>query len=138
MTYTQLALASVLVAALIDFRILRTNLLRRKVFWASYAIIVPFQLLTNGVFTGLRIVRYDGGAIIGSSTPTDSPPPFIGDGRIAFAPVEDLMFGFALVLLSLSLWVWAGRRGIQREPRSGPPLPAVAELFRTPPDGRAK
>jgi len=135
-TYTQLAIAGVLFAALIDLLVLRTNLLRRRVFWASYAIIVPFQLLTNGVFTGLRIVRYDGAAIVGSSTPIDSPPPFFGDGRIAYAPVEDLMFGFALVLLSLSLWVWAGRRGIDREPRSGPPVGAMASLLRTPPDGR--
>ena len=34
-------------------------------------------------------------------------------------PVEDLVFGFALVLLSLSIWVWLGRRGVQREPAAG-------------------
>ena len=122
MSYTALALVGIAVAVIVDLLLLRTRLLRRRVFWVSYAIIVFFQLVTNGVLTGLRIVRYDGAAIIGSTTPTDGPPPFFGDGRLAFAPVEDLMFGFALVLLSLSLWIWLGRRGIQREPRSGPPV----------------
>jgi hypothetical protein len=44
-----------------------------------------------------------------------------GDGRIVFAPVEDLLFGFALVVLTQVLWVWLGRRGVQRTPYSGPP-----------------
>jgi hypothetical protein len=37
------------------------------------------------------------------------------------APVEDLLFGFTLVLLTLVLWVWWGRRGVQRTPYAGPP-----------------
>ena len=36
-----------------------------------------------------------------------------GDGRIAYAPVEDLLFGFALVLATLAWWVFWGRRGVQ-------------------------
>ncbi len=116
-----MAVLGVGVAGLVDLVVLRTALLRRKAFWVAYAIIVFFQLVTNGVLTGLRIVRYDADAIIGSSTPTSSPPPFMGDGRIAYAPVEDLLFGFALVVLALSLWVFWGRRGVQRTPYSGPP-----------------
>lgn len=122
MSYTQLAVLAVLLAAILDLGVFRTRLLTRKAFWASYAIIFFFQLLTNGVLTGFRIVRYDGDFIIGSTTPTDGPPPFIGDGRLAFAPIEDLMFGFALLLLTLVLWVWWGRRGVQRLPYSGPPV----------------
>jgi hypothetical protein len=34
--------------------------------------------------------------------------------RIASAPVEDLGFGFALVLSVLTLWVVWGRKGVQR------------------------
>jgi len=120
-TYTQLALAGVALTVLLDLFIFRTRLVTRKVFWTAYAIIITFQLITNGILTGLRIVRYNGDAIIGSSTPANHAPPFIGDGRIAFAPIEDLLFGFALVLLTLVLWVWYGRRGLQREPFSGPP-----------------
>ena len=33
-----------------------------------------------------------------------------------------LLFGFSLVLLSLTLWIWWGRRGVQRTPLAGPPL----------------
>ena len=61
--------------------------------------------------------------------PADGPPPILGDGRILYAPVEDLLFGFALVVLTLSLWVLWGRRGIQREPVSGPPLAALVPLL---------
>jgi hypothetical protein len=67
-------------------------------------------------------VRYDDAAILGGSSPADGPPPFIGDGRLAFAPVEDLLFGFSLVLLSLSLWILWGRRGVDCTPASGPPI----------------
>jgi lycopene cyclase domain-containing protein len=122
MTYTQLGLVAVVLVVLLDLYVLRTRLVTRKVFWVSYAIIVFFQLITNGMFTGFGIVRYDGEAIIGSTSPSEGPPPFLGDGRIAFAPAEDLLFGFALVLLSLCGWVWWGRRGVDRTPTSGPPI----------------
>ena len=121
MTYTQLGVVAVLAMVAADLWLFRTRLVMRRVFWTAYAIIVFFQLLTNGVLTGFRIVRYDGEAIIGSSTPATGPPPFIGDGRLVFAPVEDLMFGFALVMLTLVLWVWWGRRGVERTPYAGPP-----------------
>lgn len=122
MTYTQLAVGAVVLAVLADLWLLRTRQVRRRVFWTSWAIIVFFQLITNGMFTGFGVVKYDGDAIIGGTSPETGPPPIVGDGRIAFAPVEDLMFGFALVLLSLSLWVFWGRRGIDRTPMSGPPV----------------
>jgi hypothetical protein len=121
MTYTQLGVVAVILMLILDLGILRTRLVTRKVFWVSYAIIVFFQLVTNGMFTGFGIVKYDGDAIIGSTSPVEGPPPFIGDGRLAFAPVEDLLFGFAIVLMSLSLWIFWGRRGVQRTPKAGPP-----------------
>ena len=122
MTYTQLGGIAVLLVCGIDMWVFRTRLITRPVFWVSYAIIVFFQLVTNGLFTGLGIVRYDGEAIIGSTSPADGPPPFIGDGRLAFAPIEDLLFGFAIVLLTLTLWVFWGRRGVDRTPQAGPPI----------------
>ena len=120
MTYTQLAVVAVGIAIVIDLVVLRTRLLSRRVFWTAYAIVFGFQLVTNAVLTGLRVVRYDGAAIVGDPT-TNVTPTFIGDGRIAFAPVEDLAFGFALVLVTLALWVFWGRLGVQRTPTSGPP-----------------
>ena len=121
MTYTQIALVGVALSVLIDLYVFKTHLVKRRIFWVSYSIIVVFQLITNGILTGMRIVRYNGAVIVGNSTPQDHAPPFVGQGRIAFAPVEDLLFGFSLVLLTLCLWVWLGRRGVDREPFSGPP-----------------
>ena len=105
MTYTAAALLGVAAAAVLDLFVLRTRLLTRTVFWATYPIIITFQLLSNGILTGRGIVLYDPDAIIG--------------WRIAYAPVEDLFFGFALVLMTLSVWVWLGRRGVQRAPAAG-------------------
>ena len=122
MTYTQIGVLAVILTVALDLFLLRTHLVTRKVFWVSYGIIVFFQLITNGMFTGFGIVRYHGDAILGGSSPDIGPPPFIGDGRLAFAPVEDLLFGFALVLLTLVCWVWLGRHGVQRKPKAGPPI----------------
>ena len=129
MTYTELAVVGVLVVIALDLFVFRTRLLRRRVFWVSYSIVVFFQLVTNGILTGFGIVEYDGAAIIGSSTPEDVPPTFIGDGRLIFAPIEDLLFGFSLVVLTLIIWIWLGKKGIQREPMAGPPRKSVHRLL---------
>lgn len=122
MSYTQIAIVAVVLVVLLDLFGLRTRLVTRKAFWVAYAIILFFQLITNGLFTGFQIVKYNGEFIIGTSSPADAPPPFLGDGRIAFAPMEDVLFGFALILLSLVMWVWLGRRGVQPTPLAGPPI----------------
>jgi hypothetical protein len=122
LTYTQLGLIAVVLAVVCDLFVFRTRMITRAIFWTSYAIIFFFQLITNGMFTGFGIVKYDGEAIVGNTSPDSGPPPFIGEGRLAFAPVEDLLFGFALVLLSISLWIFWGRRGVERTPMSGPPV----------------
>ena len=129
MTYTELSIIGVLIVIVLDLLVFKTNILRRRVFWVSYSIVIFFQLVTNGILTGFGIVEYDGGAIIGSSTPKDSPPAFIGDGRLIFAPMEDLLFGFCLVVLTLIIWVWLGRVGIQREPISGPPRKSIERFL---------
>jgi lycopene cyclase domain-containing protein len=102
MTYTTAAIIGVVGAVLLDLIVLRTKLLARKVFWASYVIIVAFQLLVNGILTGKNLVVYAPHDIIGT--------------RIVHAPVEDLMFGFSLVLQTLSWWIWWGRRTSARPP----------------------
>jgi lycopene cyclase domain-containing protein len=104
-SYTALALLGVALSVVLDVAVLRTKLLRRKLFWVSYVIVLGFQLVVNGVLTGRRVVTYNGADVIGGSTPR-----FFGDGRIAYAPVEDLLFGFALVVQTLAWWVWWGRR----------------------------
>ena len=104
-SYAVAAAVAVLVAILADLILLRTALTRSRTWWTAYGIVVCFQLLTNGWLTGRGIVRYSDTAILGSGRIV-----FIGDGRIAYAPVEDLAFGFALVLLSCAAWVWIGVR----------------------------
>lgn len=96
MTYTLGAAIAVAAAIAFDVFALRTRLVLGVVFWAAYPIVLLFQLLANGVLTGRGVVRYDPDRILGL--------------RILYAPVEDLLFGFALVLFTLSLWVWLGPR----------------------------
>ncbi|MEV4412140.1 lycopene cyclase domain-containing protein [Catellatospora sp. NPDC049609] len=96
MTYTLAAVLGLLGAVAVDLFVLRTRLLGSLAFWATYPIVLLFQLLSNGILTGRGVVRYAPEAITGL--------------RVAYAPVEDLVFGFALVLFTLSLWVWTGRR----------------------------
>jgi lycopene cyclase domain-containing protein len=96
MSYTITAMTFLIASALFDLFGTKIALLRRRAFWSSYAIILPFQLLTNWWLTSRNIVMYRSGAITGL--------------RIASAPVEDLFFGFALVLSVLTLWVKAGKK----------------------------
>ena len=121
MTYTQIGIAVVIASIVTDVLILRTRLVTRRGFWVSYAIVLFFQLLTNGLLTWLQVFRYSDTMIVGSQ-PDQGPPPFIGNGRIAFQPFEDLLMGFSLCLLASALWIFWGRRGVQRTPMSGPPI----------------
>jgi lycopene cyclase domain-containing protein len=95
-SYTALAVTAVLAVLVVDLVVLRTRMVTRKAFWVAYAIVIVFQLLMNGVLTGLDVVVYDPGSIRGP--------------RIAYAPVEDLLFGFALVTLTLASWAAVNRR----------------------------
>jgi lycopene cyclase domain-containing protein len=104
-SYSDLAITAVLIAVLVDLFIFKNSLLTRSAFWISYAIILPFQLMTNWWLThsrndGKAIVMYDPDTIIGT--------------RVAAAPLEDLLFGFALILSVMGLWELWGRRGFQR------------------------
>ena len=100
MVYTEIAMIAVVFAVIVDLLIIKTRLTRKKVFWTSYSIILPFQLITNWWLTSRNIVMYSPEAILGV--------------RIASAPVEDLMFGFSLVLLVMALWVFWGKQGLQK------------------------
>jgi lycopene cyclase domain-containing protein len=118
-TYTALAIIGVVAALALDLLVLRTRLVTRRAFWMSYAIIIVFQLISNGILTYREVVRYRPGAITGF--------------RIAGAPFEDLLFGFSLVLQTLSWWVWWGKR--LRKASGGEPGRPARALDRQPPDG---
>jgi lycopene cyclase domain-containing protein len=105
MIYSDIAIAAVGISIMIDLFLFKNSLLTRSAFWISYAIILPFQLMTNWWLThlwndGKAIVMYNPDAIIGL--------------RIAGAPIEDLLFGFSLVLTVMGMWEFWGRRGFQR------------------------
>jgi len=76
-------------------------MMTRGIFWLTYLLILPFQLLTNWWLTSRNIVMYSPDAIFGL--------------RIASAPAEDLLFGFALILGVMGIWEYLGRRGISRD-----------------------
>ena len=100
MTYTALALTMSLIAIVFDLFITRSRIVTRKSFWNAYAIMLFFQLITNWWLTSRGILTYNEDVIIGK--------------RIAAAPIEDLFFGFAMITMTISLWIFWGRRGIQR------------------------
>ncbi|MFM7491441.1 MAG: lycopene cyclase domain-containing protein [Actinomycetota bacterium] len=97
MTYTQIALMAAALAVIVDFSLLKTKLVTRRSFWTSYAIMLFFQLITNWWLTSRGILTYD--------------ERFITGYRIASAPVEDLFFGYSMILTSISLWIYWGKRG---------------------------
>jgi len=71
----------------------RTGLLRRRSFWVTIAIVAFFQVLVDGWLTKLSapIVLYRPSATSQWRFPWD-------------VPVEDFLFGFALVTLVLVRW----------------------------------
>jgi lycopene cyclase domain-containing protein len=86
------ALAAVAVCAL-ELAVLRTGLFRRLAYWLSMIIVFGFQILVDGWLTKLSapVVIYDNRQITGVRFPFD-------------IPVEDFLFGFALVTAVLLLW----------------------------------
>jgi lycopene cyclase domain-containing protein len=65
MSYTEITSLSLMIAVLSDIFIFKTSLLTTRAFWASYAIILPFQLLTNSWLTTREVVIYNSREIIG-------------------------------------------------------------------------
>jgi len=100
MIYSDIAIAAFAIAVMVDLFVFKNSMLTRAAFWTSYAIILPFQFMTNWWLTSRNIVMYSPDAIIGV--------------RVFSAPVEDILFGFALVLSVMGLWEFWGRRGMQR------------------------
>lgn len=91
MSYTVLALFAVAITIFLESNVLKTGLFQRTSFYIAYSIVIFFQLITNGYLTGTEIVTYGEDAIMGI--------------RIVNAPLEDLLFGFSLVVLTMSVWL---------------------------------
>jgi lycopene cyclase domain-containing protein len=91
--YTVPAMLAVLAVGALEFTALRTGLFRRRAYWMSMLIVVGFQILVDGWLTKLSapVVVYDDRQTIGIRFPFD-------------IPIEDFLFGFALVTAVLLLW----------------------------------
>src|ERR1700722_13850897 len=91
--YTVPAVLAVLAVGALEVTALRTGLFRRPAYWVSMLIVIGFQILVDGWLTKLSapIVVYDDRQTSGLRFPFD-------------IPVEDFLFGFALVTAVLLLW----------------------------------
>ncbi|HEY5840666.1 MAG TPA: lycopene cyclase domain-containing protein [Mycobacterium sp.] len=91
--YTLPAVLAVVAVVALELAVLRTGLFRRPAYWISMVIVVGFQILVDGWLTKLSapIVIYDERHTSGIRFPFD-------------IPIEDYLFGFALVTAVLLLW----------------------------------
>jgi lycopene cyclase domain-containing protein len=91
--YTVPALVAVVMVCALEFGVLRTGLFRRPAYWISMVIVFAFQIPVDGWLTKLSspIVIYDESHTSGLRFPFD-------------IPVEDFLFGFALVTAVLLVW----------------------------------
>lgn len=90
--YTVPAVIAVIVVIVLELAILRTGLFRRAAYWISMAIVLGFQIPVDGWLTKLSapIVIYDEQHTSGLRFPLE--------------PVEDFLFGWAMVTAVLLLW----------------------------------
>jgi lycopene cyclase domain-containing protein len=95
-TYSLIAGIVLIAVFAFELVVLRSGLIGLTRFWIAYGIVAFFQLITNGYLTGLEIVTYN--------------PELIAGTRIAYAPIEDLFFGFALVSLTMFIWTKLGSK----------------------------
>ncbi|HYB83184.1 MAG TPA: lycopene cyclase domain-containing protein [Mycobacterium sp.] len=91
--YTVPAAAAVVTVCAAELVLLRTGLFRRPAYWLSMLIVLGFQIPVDGWLTkrSAPVVVYDDRQTIGLRFPFD-------------IPVEDFLFGFALVTAVLLLW----------------------------------
>lgn len=103
--YTVLAAAAVLATVALE-RWSGTRVFARAQFWVAMAIVFGFQVLVDGWLTKLSapIVLYAPGQFLGVRWPWD-------------VPVEDYLFGFAMVGSAIILWERAKRRLGAAHPR---------------------
>jgi lycopene cyclase domain-containing protein len=111
--YTVAAVVAVGLTLALERFVLRTGLLRTATYWVTMLIVFGFQCLVDGWLTKRDhpIVSYSPDAVTGIRFPWD-------------VPVEDFLFGFALLTPVLLLWEWSGRR----ERRGGPTAAADQEM----------
>lgn len=86
--------------------VLRTGLLRDRRFWIAMAIVGFFQVLVDGWLTCRPVVTYAEAQFSGIRLGCPASSLFAAGGM----PLEDVVFGFAMITQALLWWVWWGRR----------------------------
>jgi len=91
--YTVPAIVAVATVCALELALLHTGLLRRPAYWLSMVIVLGFQVPVDGWLTkrSAPIVIYNERQTSGVRFPLD-------------IPIEDFLFGFALVTAVLLLW----------------------------------
>jgi lycopene cyclase domain-containing protein len=92
--YTVWACVAAVAVVVLELVWARTGLFRRRAYWITVAITLAFQVPVDGWLTKLSapVVIYNSREFRGVRFPWD-------------IPVEDFVYGFALVTLVLVLWV---------------------------------
>lgn len=98
--YTVPAVLGVFAVCAIELTLLRTGMFRRPAYWLSMLIVLGFQIPVDGWLTkrSAPIVSYDDHQTSGIR--------FVFD-----IPIEDFLFGFAMVTAVLLLWERQRARG---------------------------
>ena len=91
--YSAAATGAVLAVIALEILVLRTGLLRRLDYWLTMAIVLAFQVPVDGWLT-----KHTAPIVMYSSSATSGLRP------VWDIPIEDFLFGFALVTLVLLLW----------------------------------
>ncbi|MEI6832080.1 MAG: lycopene cyclase domain-containing protein [Candidatus Omnitrophota bacterium] len=87
--YTILGIVAVLLTVYLD-KASHINLLKKKGYYVFILVILFFKMLVNGYLTGKQIVMYR--------------PQFFLGLRIGSIPLEDFLFGFSMVTLTIIFW----------------------------------
>lgn len=103
MTYALLSLAVLILVAAATVPTLR-KLRRRPLLWAALAL-VALTLVFDNIMVSVGLVDYDEDRILGL--------------RVPVAPLEDLSYTLAAIMLAPAVWTWLGGVVKGRERRDG-------------------
>ena len=97
--YPALSIVAAVAVVLLERLWLRTGLFRDRTYWIALAIVFAFMIPIDGWMskTSDPIVIYDPGVLSGLRFPWD-------------IPVEEFVYAFALITLTMLLWERAARR----------------------------
>lgn len=107
--YTILTVIGIVAVLAVELLWARTGMFRSPQLWIALAIVFGFQVPVDGWLTKLSapIVTYNPDMFLGVRFPLD-------------IPIEDFGFGFAMIVLTLMLWIRTGQPADQSPRQRGP------------------